>query len=64
MLKYIDLADAVKLDIFAPCKEWVQLFNSVGADTGLPPIFLASIALTESTCKRDAVAPGGGETQL
>lgn len=63
-LKYLDLAEAVKLDTFSACTKWVDLFNSVGASSGLPPIFLASIALTESSCNSDAVAPGGGKSSL
>lgn len=46
-LKYMELSQAVQLDTFAPCKQWVDLFNEVGAQEKLPPIFLASIALSK-----------------
>ncbi|KAM0792295.1 hypothetical protein ACM66B_004984 [Microbotryomycetes sp. NB124-2] len=63
-LKYIALEEAVKLDTFKACAQWVDLFNKVGKETKLPPVFLASIAMTESSCRGDAVAPGGASWGL
>lgn len=50
-LKFMALEEAVKLDMFKDCAKWVDLFNRVGAETHLPPILLASIAMTESSCR-------------
>ncbi|KAK4058851.1 hypothetical protein OIO90_000297 [Microbotryomycetes sp. JL221] len=63
-LKYIALEEAVKLEPFKACTQWVELFNKVGKETQLPPVFLASIAMTESSCRGDAVAPGGASWGL
>ncbi|KAK4053796.1 hypothetical protein OIV83_001452 [Microbotryomycetes sp. JL201] len=63
-LKYIELEEAVKLEPFKACSQWVDLFNNVGKETKLPPVFLASIAMTESSCRGDAVAPGGASWGL
>ena len=35
---------------FTPCKPYVSLFDKYAAETGLPPILIAAIAMQESTC--------------
>ena len=35
---------------FTPCKPYVGLFDKYAAETGLPPILIAAIAMQESTC--------------
>jgi hypothetical protein len=42
---------------------FVHIFEKIGAETGLPPILLASFALQESTCNPNVVG-GGGEVGL
>lgn len=38
-------------------------FDKYGAELGLPPILIASIAMQESSCRADAIG-GGGELGL
>lgn len=48
---------------FKACSQYVPLFNRYAAQFGVPPIFLASFALQESSCNPQTVG-GGGEQGL
>ena len=48
---------------FAACVDYFGYFETYGAQNGIPPIMLASIALQESTCRPD-VTGGNGEAGL
>ncbi|GAA6009043.1 hypothetical protein JCM10207_004075 [Rhodosporidiobolus poonsookiae] len=49
--------------VWEPCKAFVPLFEKIGEELNVPPIFLASFALQESTCNKDTIG-GGGELGL
>jgi len=65
---HIDMVQAVSLDEtieddnspFSACKPYVYLFDKYGAELGLPPILLASIAMQESSCNAGAMGDNGG----
>lgn len=46
--------------MWEPCKPFIPLFEKYGAQTGLPPILLAAIALQESTCNPHVSGDSGG----
>lgn len=48
---------------FHACKSYVSLFNKYGDQYGIPPIFLASFAMQESSCNPNTVG-GAGEQGL
>lgn len=48
---------------FHTCKSYVQLFNKYGDKYDIPPIFLASFAMQESSCNPNTVG-GAGEQGL
>lgn len=59
-IKYVDLsADGV----FAPCAQYFDKLNSIGASNNLPPIMLAAIAMQESTCNPQTTG-GAGESGM
>lgn len=59
---YKDLATVLEQDgsVFSPCKDYLHIFENMSAETGVPTILLASIALQESGC-RPEVTGGAGE---
>jgi len=65
---HIDQVSALSLDEtieepnspFSACKPFVHLFDKYGAETGLPAILLASLAMQESSCRKDAMGDNGG----
>ncbi|KAI0341952.1 lysozyme-like protein [Trametopsis cervina] len=60
-----DLGDVLKQpnNVFTNCAPYVDDFYQVGAQTGLPPILLASIAMQESSCNAGETG-GAGEQGL
>lgn len=46
--------------IFAPCAQYFPLFEKYGQQNDIPPIFLASFAMQESSCQANAVGDNGG----
>lgn len=62
MIKAIPLDEAINdpNSPFKPCAPYVDIFDREAANTGLPPILIASIAMQESTCNPN-VRGGGGE---
>lgn len=63
-LKTVSLSEALANDsVWKPCEKYFSIFNQMGAKYGVPPIFLASFAIQESTCRAD-VRGGGGEMGL
>ncbi|GAA5872559.1 hypothetical protein JCM3774_006851 [Rhodotorula dairenensis] len=46
--------------VWEPCKPFIPLFEKYGAQTGLPPILLAALALQESTCNPHVLGDSGG----
>ncbi|KIY44445.1 glycoside hydrolase family 23 protein [Fistulina hepatica ATCC 64428] len=61
----LDLTEAMKnpLSPFMDCAEYIPLFIKYGAETGIPPIMLASFAMQESSCDAELVG-GAGEQGL
>lgn len=61
-LVYMDLATVLQNDgnPFAPCSPYLSMFETMASETGVPTIFLASIALQESSCQ-PGVTGGAGE---
>jgi hypothetical protein len=61
-LIYRDLAEVLNegSSPFDACSQYLSIFESASADTGIPTIFLASIALQESGCN-PTVTGGAGE---
>ncbi|KAK4055666.1 hypothetical protein OIV83_000212 [Microbotryomycetes sp. JL201] len=59
-IKSLDEAVKMENSAFAPCAAYVDMFDRVGKEVGLPPIILASIAMQESTCRPD-IRGGAGE---
>lgn len=57
-VKYKGLDEAG--DVFSDCSSYFDLFNKHGEKYGIPPIFLASITMQESSCD-PSVTGGGGE---
>lgn len=59
------LSEAIKSpgSPFRACAPFVSLFNKYGGQFGIPPIFLASFAMQESSCKPETVG-GAGEQGL
>ncbi|KAM0788801.1 hypothetical protein ACM66B_002889 [Microbotryomycetes sp. NB124-2] len=55
------LDDALKMDnsAFSACAPYVDMFDRVGKEVGLPPIVLASIAMQESTCNPSVTGKAG-----
>jgi len=51
----VSVAELSADGVFAPCAPYFHLFRSIGAELDIPPIFLASFAMQESTCNKDAV---------
>lgn len=78
-LAYVDLSNALD-GYFKPCTDYVDKFNTIAIDLGvstaflrvartddrsqLPPILLASIAMTESTCNPQAYGNAYGLMQI
>jgi len=60
-LTYVKLRDAISSGsgVFDPCTNYLDIFESVAASSGVPDIFLASFAMQESTCNPSAVGPNG-----
>ncbi|ORX35918.1 hypothetical protein BD324DRAFT_629536 [Kockovaella imperatae] len=53
---------AVDLDasgVFAPCAQYIDMFNQYGSQYGIHPIMLASFAMQESTCNAGATGKNG-----
>lgn len=46
--------------IFAPCAQYFSLFEKYGKLNDIPPIFLASFAMQESSCQAGARGDNGG----
>lgn len=63
MVKYKGLDEVKDTPLFANCKPYIEAFNSYGEQYNIPPIFLASISMQESSCQPD-VTGGGGEVGL
>jgi soluble lytic murein transglycosylase-like protein len=59
---YTDLATVLQRDgnPFAACSPYLSMFETMASETGVPTIFLASIALQESSCN-PGVTGGAGE---
>ncbi|EJD52390.1 lysozyme-like protein [Auricularia subglabra TFB-10046 SS5] len=58
----VDLEDALK-DPDSPyhaCENYLDIFNKVGNELGVPSIYIAAFALQESNCNPD-ITGGGGE---
>lgn len=62
MIEIKSLTEAVEMSnsVFGACAPYLDHFNSIGNELGIPPIALASIAMQESSCNPD-VTGGGGE---
>ncbi|TRM70358.1 glycoside hydrolase family 23 protein [Schizophyllum amplum] len=61
----VSLSDAVKdsSSPFQACADYVDMFEQYGNENGIPGIMLASFAMQESTCNKNAVG-GNGEQGL
>lgn len=61
----MSLSDAIQSTSspFHACKAYLQLFDKYGGKYNIPPIFLASFAMQESSCNPNAVG-GAGEQGL
>lgn len=52
-------ADLHSNGVFSACAQYIDQFNQAGADTGVPPIMLASFAMQESSCNAGALGKNG-----
>mgnify|MGYP002717699618 FL=1 len=60
-IKTVSIEHALETNsVWEPCKPFIPLFEKYGAQTGLPPILLASLALQESTCNPHVLGDSGG----
>lgn len=49
-LSFVSIEEAMKKNsVWAPCGQYLYLFEKYGNEMGIPPIMLASFALQEST---------------
>ncbi|MBW0462043.1 hypothetical protein O181_001758 [Austropuccinia psidii MF-1] len=60
MLKTVSLNEEPAKSTFAACKKYSSLFEKYGAKYNVPPIFLASFAMQESSCNPSVVGDNGG----
>ncbi|GAA5979148.1 hypothetical protein JCM11641_008441 [Rhodosporidiobolus odoratus] len=60
-LKSVELDKALQLDIFSACKEFEDGFQAASDKNGIPAVMLVAIAMTESSCNKDAKGDNGGE---
>jgi len=60
------LSAAIKVEgsPFQACERFVDLFEEVGAEYQIPPFFIASFALQESTCNPDLEGQGGEQGMM
>lgn len=58
-LNQLVAADLSANGVFSPCAQYIDQFNQAGADTGVPPIMLASFAMQESSCNAGALGKNG-----
>lgn len=63
-VKYKGLSEVQDDSLFSACAPYFDLFNQHGAEHGVPPIFLASIAMQESSCNPSATGGGGEAGEL
>lgn len=58
-LSDISVAELSADGVFAPCAPYFHLFEKYAAEFKIPAIFLASFAMQESTCNKDAMGRDG-----
>lgn len=61
--KSLDEALAMSNSPFSNCRPYLDAFKRYGAETGVPAIMIAAIAMQESSCNKNTVG-GGGEQGL
>ncbi|CAH7685952.1 lysozyme-like domain-containing protein [Phakopsora pachyrhizi] len=60
MIKSVSLEAEPAKTTFASCREYFPLFEKYGKKHNIPPIFLASFAMQESSCNPHASGDNGG----
>ncbi|PWN36521.1 lysozyme-like protein [Meira miltonrushii] len=58
-LKILSGQAAAQKPVFAPCKKYLSIFNSIEQETGVPTTVLMSFAMQESSCNKGCTGPNG-----